>query len=82
MCTDPADLLLDRRDPGRNMARFYRLDIAPDLFGGAVLVRSWGRIGSRGQERRHWFATVAEAARAQDLWAGRKLRRGYLLCGR
>jgi predicted DNA-binding WGR domain protein len=28
---------LRRLDPARNMYRFYRLDIEPDLFGGAPL---------------------------------------------
>jgi predicted DNA-binding WGR domain protein len=28
------------------MRRFYRLDMQPDLFGGFLLVRQWGRIGA------------------------------------
>ena len=37
--------------PGaRNVARFYALMIERDLFGRTVLVRRWGRIGSRGRE--------------------------------
>ena len=31
------------------MHRFYRLDIQPDLFGGFLLMKQWGRIGARGQ---------------------------------
>lgn len=30
-------LTLHRIDPARNMARFYRLDIQPNLFGGSLL---------------------------------------------
>jgi predicted DNA-binding WGR domain protein len=44
---------LRRIDPTRNMRRFYRLDVQPDLFGGVLLVKEWGRIGARGR-------TVAE----------------------
>jgi hypothetical protein len=36
---------LFRIDPAKNMRRFYRLDVQPDLFGGVSLVREWGRIG-------------------------------------
>jgi predicted DNA-binding WGR domain protein len=70
-------LCLTRHDPARNMARFYRLQIAPDLFGGAVLIRQWGRIGTQGHEHRHWLPDLTAAeAEAQD-WLSRKLRRGY-----
>ena len=32
-------LHLRRIDPSRNMRRFYRLDVQPDLFGGVLLVK-------------------------------------------
>lgn len=70
-------LCLTRRDASLNMARFYSLDIAADLFGGAVLVRHWGRIGKTGQERREWFADPVNARRQALMWRDRKLRRGY-----
>ncbi|GLI95336.1 WGR domain-containing protein [Methylocystis echinoides] len=38
-------ILLHRIDPAKNMHRFYRLDIAPDLFGRWCLVAEWARIG-------------------------------------
>lgn len=74
----PDSLCLTCRDPARNRARFYRLEIAPDLFGGVVLVRNWGRIGTRGQTRQHWFADPAEARQQRRRWLRAKLRRGYL----
>lgn len=77
METQPPSIHLFRHDPTRNMARFYSLEIAPDLFGGVVLIRNWGRSGHRGQERRHWFASVEPAERERDIWQRRKLRRGY-----
>ena len=40
-------LHLRRVDPARNMRRFYRLDVQPDLFGGVLLVKEWGRIGGK-----------------------------------
>ena len=42
-------LNLRRVDPARNMSRFYRLDVQPDLFGGVLLVKEWGRIGAHGR---------------------------------
>jgi predicted DNA-binding WGR domain protein len=42
-------VVLRRMDPGRNMARFYRMDIQADLFGEWCFVREWGRIGQAGQ---------------------------------
>jgi predicted DNA-binding WGR domain protein len=54
-----------RVDPARNMRRFYRLDMQPDLFGGVLLVKEWGRIGLRGR-------MVAERYEAKALaaWLG------------
>lgn len=40
---------LRRIGPARNMRRFYRFDVQPDLFGGVLLVKEWGRIGARGR---------------------------------
>ena len=38
---------LRRVDPAPNMRRFYRLDMQPDLFGGVLLAKEWGRIGAQ-----------------------------------
>ncbi|WP_265502458.1 WGR domain-containing protein [Paracoccus beibuensis] len=68
---------LFRRDSARNMARFYRIEIEPDLFGGFTVTRRWGRIGCKGQQRRRWFADVLDAQDDRDSWTSRKKRRGY-----
>ena len=70
-------MILTRIDPDRNMARYYRLEVQPDLFGGAVLVRNWGRIGAPGQERREWFSSWFDARAAQQRLQQIKARRGY-----
>lgn len=54
-------LYVQRVEATRNMARFYALSIEPDLFGGSALVRRWGRIGTRGQERFHLFKDDRQA---------------------
>lgn len=40
---------LVRCDPSQNIARFYRLELCQTLFGEAVLIRRWGRIGTNGR---------------------------------
>jgi len=45
----PTTVDLKRIDPSLNMRRFYRMSVQPDLFGGACLVREWGRIGACGR---------------------------------
>jgi predicted DNA-binding WGR domain protein len=73
---------LHRIDGARNMRRFYRLDMQPDLFGGVLLVRQWGRIGARGRIVAERFESAALAADALERQSDRKRRRGYgdVLC--
>lgn len=56
--------VLHRVDPDLNMARFYRLEVLPDLFGEIIVERRWGRIGGRGQFRVASYPSLqlAEAA--------------------
>jgi predicted DNA-binding WGR domain protein len=69
---------LHRIDPARNMLRFYRLDVQPDLFGGFAVVKEWGRIGARGGRLvGEWHLTEAQALAAVQRQAERKRRRGY-----
>lgn len=68
---------LYKRIPAQNMARFYRVSLAPTLFGEVSVLRSWGRIGTAGRTRVETFASprLAEAAARQTRDA--KERRGY-----
>lgn len=69
---------LEKRDPARNMQRFYRVSVAPTLFGEFALVREWGRIGRRGGSRMEiWFDSEDEAQRCGLEMAAAKQRRGY-----
>ena len=60
------------------MRRFYRLDVQPDLFGGVLLVKEWGRIGARGRIVDESYGSEALAAGAMLKYAERKRRRGYV----
>lgn len=68
---------LTRRDPIRNLQRYYRLDVQPDLFGSWCLIREWGRIGQSGQARSTPYPTADEAQAALERQRRRKERRGY-----
>ena len=68
---------LERRDPQKHMARYYRLIVAQTLFGEWALIAEWGRIGSPGRVWQHWFGSRQEAESAQAVRAEKKIRRGY-----
>jgi predicted DNA-binding WGR domain protein len=70
-------LVLYRRDPERGRARFVSLMIERDLFGTIRLVRNWGFVGSKGQEKVEIFPDESKAAQALDSWAGSQRRKGY-----
>ncbi len=71
-------LHLTRTDLAKNMARYYRLDVQPDLFGGWCLWREWGRMRHSGTVRLDPYPDqgAAEAARAR--LAEAKAKRGYV----
>lgn len=68
---------LRRIDPAQNMRRFYVLAIQPTLFGGASLMRNWGRIGTNGQSMIETFDRPHEADGAFVRLERTKRRRGY-----
>lgn len=70
-------LILYRRDPTQNMARFYALAVSPSLFGGALLTRRWGRIGTHGAALLEHFEDTETARHAAARLECVKRRRGY-----
>ena len=73
----PTDVQMRRVDPVRNMRHFYRMSVQRDLFGGASLVREWGRIGFRGQVLIESHIDEGMAITALMKLAAVKQRRGY-----
>lgn len=71
--------LLHRVDPDLNMARFYRIEVLPDLFGEVIVERRWGRIGSRGQRRTASYRSTSSAEAAASRLIRAKERRGYVV---
>ena len=68
---------LKRIDVTKNMRRFYRMSLQPDLFGGFDLVREWGRIGFRGQWLIERHPGEDEAVSAMLKLETAKRKRGY-----
>ena len=65
------------RRPEINEWRYYRLEVWPDLFGRALLVRHWGRIGTPGRVRLDPHADQGAAINALAGIVRVKCRRGY-----
>ncbi len=70
---------LEKRDPSKNQARFYRMTVLPNLFGEWTLERQWGRIGQGGQIRMDWYSREVEAEAALLILETAKRRRGYFM---
>ncbi|AUQ64883.1 WGR domain-containing protein [Phaeobacter inhibens] len=71
------EIRLEKRDPDRNVARYYRMSVHPNLFGEWTLQREWGRIGQGGRVRLDLFRSEAEAEHALSDLEGVKQRRAY-----
>lgn len=71
---------LERIRPALNERRYYELDVTPDLFGGAALLRRWGRIGRPGRVRLDLHGGRDEAERGLVRLLRAKIRRGYAVC--
>ena len=70
-------LALYRREPEQGRARFFSLMVERDLFGTIRLVRNWGLVGSKGQEKVEIFSNETQAAQALEGWAEAQRRKGY-----
>jgi predicted DNA-binding WGR domain protein len=70
-------LVLYRRNPEQGRARFFSLMIERDLFGTIRLVRNWGFIGAKGQEKVDVYPDEAAAAKALEGWAETQRQKGY-----
>ena len=75
----PESVSLCRIRPELNEWRYYRIDVWPDLFGRALLVKRWGRIGTEGSRRLESYADAGPATNALARVARSKQRRGYRL---
>ena len=61
----------------RQSSRFYRVEVAYNLFGEYSVVREWGPKGKRGQHLLVWFSNLRDACVAAERWRKRAQHRGY-----
>lgn len=73
----PSRIKLRRIDPIQKMRRFYLMTVQRDLFGGATLIREWGRIGSGGKLKTSYHRDEGQAVDALATLAQQKFKRGY-----
>ena len=73
----PDQMYLRRENPSQNMRRFYLMTVQRSLFGGASLVREWGRSGSAGKLRIDHHPDEGQAVDALADIASAKRKRGY-----
>ncbi|WP_410500817.1 WGR domain-containing protein [Chroococcidiopsis sp. SAG 2025] len=63
--------------------RYYRAELRQDLFGNWIVMKMWGRIGSRlGGMKETLCRTYEEADSCFQTAVRRRERRGYTLQGR
>jgi predicted DNA-binding WGR domain protein len=75
-CPEAAELV--KIAPAERQARFYRLEIWPDLFDGFSLAREYGRIGQAGRLQLDSFPELDAARQAFARIVSSKRRRGYV----
>ncbi|MCV6584228.1 MAG: WGR domain-containing protein [Marinibacterium sp.] len=75
----PDQVYLERTDAAQNMNRYYLMKVQRDLFGGAQLIREWGRIGSPGRVLTTSHADEGLAVDALAEITQKKKKRGYCL---
>jgi predicted DNA-binding WGR domain protein len=64
-------------DPTRNRFRYYSLNWQPGLWGGGALIRTWGRIGTRGRTLETFYDDRASAQELIQQLVRRRFQHGY-----
>jgi len=57
--------------------RFYRVEVAENLFGEYSVLREWGIAGRRVRPLVTWFSNLREAVVAAERWGKGAERRGF-----
>jgi predicted DNA-binding WGR domain protein len=61
----------------RRRSRFYRIELALNLFSEVSVLREWGMAGSNGQCAINIYDNLRDASLAADKHRNRMLKRGY-----
>ena len=68
-----------KREPDKNIHRYYYLHIQSTLFGEWDVVRQWGRVGQRGgQQRVDHYPSYDEAKRRYEALCQLRKKHHYL----
>ena len=65
------------RQSGETRPRYYRVEIAMNLFEEVSVLREWGIAGGNGQSVISIYGNLREASLAADRHRNRMLKRGY-----
>ncbi|MBK0325800.1 WGR domain-containing protein [Rhodobacteraceae bacterium F11138] len=65
------------RQNTRRAKRYYRVEIAMNLFSEVSVLREWGVAGKHGKTVIDIYGNLREASTAADLHRNRALSRGY-----
>jgi len=68
--------ILYRRTRARH-PRFYRVEIAYNLFNEISVMREWGIAGGKGRSMISIYGNLKDASVAADKWRMRAQKRGY-----
>jgi len=71
-----ATCLLYRQTPAR-IPRYYRVELAMNLFSEVSVLREWGVAGRNGQSAINIFPNLRDASTAADRYRNQALKRGY-----
>ena len=71
-------IVLRRKRATHNEDRFYSMTITRDLFGGFVLMRHWGRVGTAGKQRCDLHQDNTSAVGALTQLTRKKRKRHYI----
>ena len=71
--------MLYKIDEGRNQSKYYELLIvqSPQNIGGYTLIKRWGRLGPRFQQREEYFRNLAGAKAELAKIEKSKIKKGY-----
>lgn len=57
--------------------RFYRVEVAENLFGEYAVLREWGKAGRGARPLVAWFSNLRDAVVAAERWGKSAERRGF-----
>lgn len=67
--------------PDENRYRYYTMFVQQSLFGGFLLTKNWGRIGSKGRTAVAGFSSMKDLEKEVALILRTRQRHGYIVTG-